>query len=311
MSTPPPPFPAQGPAGYQPQPLAACSWHPDRGTALTCSRCGRPACAECLTPASVGFHCRACVAEGRAVQQAPRTVSGARMGQKPVVSITLIGINLVVFLLTAVQARSAMDLSGSTVYQHGSLLPIEVASGEYWRLLTAGFLHANLIHIATNMISLYIIGIPLERILGRGRFLLIYLLSLLGGSISVMLFSGLFTPTIGASGAIYGLMGALLVTFKRLNYELRPLIIVLALNVYVTFQFPGISWQGHLGGLLVGAIVGASMVFPPRESRRNWQWGTAIGVVVVCAALLVFRNAQIGEWFCVYSVRGISCVPAH
>ncbi len=311
MSTPPPPFPAQGPAGYPPQPAAACSWHPDRGTALTCSRCGRPACPECLTPASVGFHCRACVAEGRGVQQAPRTVAGARLGQKPLVSIVLIGINLVAFLLTAVQAGSGMDLTGSAAYQHGSLLPIEVASGEYWRLLTAGFLHANLVHLATNMISLYILGIPLERILGRGRFVLIYLLSLLGGSVSVMLFSGLFTPTIGASGAIYGLMGALLVTFKRLKYELRPLLIVLALNVYVTFQFAGISWQGHLGGLVVGAIVGASMVYPPRESRRNWQWGTAIGVLVVCAALVIVRDAQIGEWFCVYNVRGITCVPAH
>jgi membrane associated rhomboid family serine protease len=251
------------------------------------------------------------VAEGRADQQAPRTVSGSRLGQKPLVSIVLIGINLLAFLLTAVQAQSAMDLSDSAAYQHGALLPIEVASGEYWRLLTAGFLHANLIHIATNMISLYILGIPLERILGRGRFLVIYLLSLLGGSISVMLFSGLFTPTIGASGAIYGLMGALLVTFKRLDYELRPLLIVLALNVYVTFQFAGISWQGHLGGLVVGAIVGASMVFPPRETRKQWQWGTAIAVLVICFALLIFRNAQIGEWFCVYNVRGITCVPAH
>ncbi len=310
MST-PPPHSSQGPAGYQPQPVAVCPWHPDRATALACSRCGRPACPECLTPASVGFQCRACVAEGRVDQQTPRTVSGARLGQKPLVSIVLIGINLLAFLLTAVQAQSAMDLSDSAAYQHGALLPIEVASGEYWRLLTAGFLHANLIHIATNMISLYILGIPLERILGRGRFLLIYLLSLLGGSISVMLFSGLFTPTIGASGAIYGLMGALLVTFKRLNYELRPLLIVLALNVYVTFQFAGISWQGHLGGLVVGAIVGASMVFPPKETRQQWQWGTAIGVLVVCAALLIFRNAQIGEWFCVYNVRGITCVPAH
>ncbi len=245
------------------------------------------------------------------MQQAPRTVAGARLGQRPVVSIVLIAVNAIAFLWTAVQAGSAMDLSDSGAYQHGSLLPIEVASGDNWRLLTAGFLHANLIHLATNMFSLYILGIPLERILGRGRFVLIYLLSLLGGSVSVMLFSGLFTPTIGASGAIYGLMGALLVTFKRLKYELRPLIIVLVLNVYVTFQFPGISWQGHLGGLVVGAIVGASMVFPPRETRRNWQWGTAIGVLVVCVALLVFRNAQIGEWFCVYSIRGITCVPAH
>lgn len=309
--TTPPRYPTGGPAGLPASQTQVCTWHPDRGTALACTRCGRPACPECLTPASVGFHCRACVAEAQANYRPPRTVAGSRLGQRPVVSMVLIGLNLVAFLATAVQARSAMDLSDSGLYQRGALIPIEVSSGEYWRLLTAGFLHANLIHIATNMISLYILGIPLERILGRGRFLLIYLLSLLGASVSVLLFSAPFVPTIGASGAIYGLMGALLVTFKRLRYELRPLLIVLALNIYVTFQFSGISWQGHLGGLVVGAVVGAAMVYPPPESRRTWQWGTAIGVVVVLVGLAVLRDAQLGEWFCLYDTRGISCVPAH
>jgi len=143
-------------------------------------------------------------------------------------------------------------------------------------------------------------------------FLLIYALSLLGSSVSVMLFSGPFVPTIGASGAIYGLMGALLVTFKRLGYDLKQLLIVVAINIYITFQFPGISWQGHLGGLVVGAIVGAAMVYPPQESRKQWQWGTAIGVLVVLAALVVIRDGQLGEWFCVYAANGAgTCVPAH
>jgi membrane associated rhomboid family serine protease len=226
--------------------------------------------------------------------------------------MALIGINLVFFLVTAVQAKSAMELSGSTLFIQGSLIPVEVSSGEYWRLLTAGFLHANLIHIATNMISLYILGLPLERIIGRWRFLTIYLLSLLGSSVSVMLFSAPFSPTIGASGAIYGLMGALLVTFKRLGYDLRQLIFVIALNVFITFQVPGISWQGHFGGLVVGAIVGASMVYPPQKSRRQWQWGTAIGLLVVFAGLVIIRDGQIGEWFCVYDALGTGdCVPAH
>ena len=314
MTSPPPPYPAQGPPGHPQQPMAACSWHPDRGTALTCTRCGRPACPECLAPASVGFHCRACVAEARgtAAQRAPRTVAGARMGQKPIVTMVLIGINLAVFLVTALQARSAMNLAPSSLYLQGSLIPVEVTSGDYWRLLTAGFLHANLIHIATNMVSLYVLGVPLERILGRGRFLLIYALSLLGSSVSVLLFSGPNVLTIGASGAIYGLMGALLVTFKRLGYDLKQLLIVVAINIYITFQFPGISWQGHLGGLVVGAIVGAAMVYPPQESRKQWQWGTAIGVLVVLAALVVIRDGQLGEWFCVYAANGAgTCVPAH
>jgi len=238
-----------------------------------------------------------------------RTVAGSRLGQRPVVSMMLIGINVVAFVVTALQARSAMDLSTSELYLRGGLIPVEVASGEYWRLLTSAFLHGSLIHIATNMISLYILGIPLERILGRGRFLLIYLLSLLGSSVSVMVFGAPVSLTIGASGAIYGLMGALLVTFKRLRYDLRQLLIILALNVYITFQFPGISWQGHLGGLVVGAIVGAAMVYPPQPSRRNWQWGTAIGVVVVLIGVLVVRDTQLGSWSCVYEVGNIGCLP--
>ena len=307
-----PPGPRQGPPGYSPLPTAACVWHPDRGTALTCTRCGRPACPECLTPASVGFHCRACVAEAQATQRAPRTVTGARVGQKPVVSVVLIGINLAFFLVTALQARSAMDLSPSSLYMQGGLIPAEVASGEYWRLLTAGFLHGNLVHIATNMISLYILGIPLERILGRGRFLLIYLLSLLGASVSVLLFSAPVSLTIGASGAIYGLMGALLVSFKRLGFDLRQLLIIVAINVYVTFQFPGISWQGHMGGLLVGGLMGAAMVYPPKRTRREWQWGTAIGVLIVLVGLVIVRDGQIGTWFCIYDAAGgVGCHPTH
>ncbi len=306
--TTPPPYPTGGPPVSQTQ---VCSWHPDRATALTCTRCGRPACPECLTPASVGFHCRACVAEARANYQAPRTVAGSQWGQRPLVSMVLIGINLVAFVVTALQARSVMDLSDSALYTRGGLIPVEVASGEYWRLLTGGFLHGSLIHIATNMISLYILGIPLERILGRGRFLVIYLLSLLGASVSVLVFSAPVSLTIGASGAIYGLMGALLVTFKRLRYDLRQLLVIVALNVFITFQVPGISWQGHLGGLVVGAIVGAAMVYPPQQSRKAWQWGTCIGVLVVLLGVVIVRDAQIGNWFCLYSVQGISCVPAH
>jgi membrane associated rhomboid family serine protease len=231
-------------------------------------------------------------------------VAGARLGQRPIVTMVLIGINLAFFLVTALQARSAMNLAPSTLYLQGSLIPAEVSSGDNWRLLTAGFLHANLIHIATNMVSLFMLGIPLERILGRGRFSLIYLLSLAGSSVSVMLFSYEFAPTIGASGAIYGLMGALLVTFKRLGYDLKQLLIVVAINIYITFQFPGISWQGHLGGLVVGAIVGAAMVYPPQRSRRQWQWGVTIGVLVVLAALVIVRDGQIGEWDCSYPANG-------
>lgn len=258
----------------------------------------------------MGFHCRACVAEAQSTRRPARTVAGARAGQRPIVSIALIAVNAAFFVVTALQARSAMDLSPSALYLHGSLIPAEVASGEYWRLLTSGFLHGNLVHIATNMISLYLLGLPLERILGRGRFLLIYLLSLLGSSVSVLLFAAPVSLTIGASGAVYGLMGALLVTFRRLRYDLRQLIVVIALNIWVTFQFAGISWQGHLGGLVVGAVTGAAMVYPPQRTRRHWQWGATITVLLVLAAVVLIRDAQIGPWYCEYDAAGgVGCIP--
>ncbi len=116
----------------------------------------------------------------------------------------------------------------------------------------------------------------------------------------------------GASGAIYGLMGALLVTFKRLRYDLRQLIVLIVLNVVITFSVPGISWQGHLGGLLVGALMGAAMFYPPQHARREWQWGSAIGVLIVLAGLVIIRDGQIGEWYCIYDpTGGVGCIPAH
>ncbi len=257
------------------------------------------------------------MAEARGRQAAvPRTVAGARLStarsaQRPVVTYALIAVNLAAFVVTAVQARSVMDMSPSDLYLYGGLIPAEASSGELWRIITAGFLHGNLVHVATNMMSLYVLGVPLERILGRIRLLAIYGLSLLGSSVSVMLFSAPVSLTIGASGAVYGLMGALLVTFKRLGYDLRQLIVVIAINIWVTFQFPGISWQGHMGGLVVGALVGAAMVYAPRATRRAWQVGTVVGVAVLLAALLLYRDAQLGEWFCIYQADEIRCVPTH
>src|SRR6478752_10736794 len=105
-------------------------------------------------------------------------------------------------------------------------------------------------------------------------------------------------------------MGALLATFRRLRLDLRPLVVVLALNVFITFTYPGLSWQGHLGGFVVGAIVGAAMVFPPRDSRWASQWGVSIGLVVVLVSLTVIRSDQLGSWQCLYQLAGqVSCAP--
>lgn len=277
------------PPGVEPGmvPAATCTWHPDRATGLRCTRCGRPACPDCLTPASVGFHCRQCVAEGRAAVPAPRTVSGSRLGQLPRVTATLIAINLVVFVVCAVQAKSLAAPSDSAVFQQGALIPDLAGAGQVWRLITSGFLQFNIPHIALNMLSLYLLGMPMERIVGRGRFLVIYLLSLLGGSVSVLLFSASTAFTAGASGAIFGLLGGLFITFRRMRLDPRQIVIVLVLNLVLTFSLSGISWQAHLGGLAVGTAAAAVMVYGPQERRRQRQVLGSLGLLALLVVITV------------------------
>ena len=276
--------------------VTTCTWHPDRATGLRCTRCGRPACPECLTPASVGFHCRHCVAEGQAAVPTPRTVSGSRLGQLPRVTAALIAINLLVFVIAAIQARSLADPSNSSVFQQGTLIPDLVGSGQLWRMVTSGFLQFNIPHIALNMLSLYLLGMPMERIIGRGRFLVVYLLGLLGGSVAVLLFSGSTAVTAGASGAIFGLLGGLFIIFRRMRLDPRQIVIVLVLNLVLTFSLSGISWQAHLGGLAVGTAAAAVMVYPPRERRRQLQnlgsFGLLALLVVITVGWMVLHHSD-------------------
>lgn len=310
--------PGWGPPGWGPPdgtdrppvagPSRVCAFHPERATALSCTRCGRPACSECLTPASVGFHCQACVAEARATQRAPRTIAGSRVGQQPVATIGLIVVNLAVFVLTAVQSRSVNDPSSSAAFQQGATVPELIAAGQYWRLFSGGFLHLGLTHIALNMISLYVLGLPLERILGRARFLVVYLLALLGGGVAVLLFSGPLGFTAGASGAIFGVMGAMVVTFRRLRLDPRQLFTLLGINLVISFTIPGISWQGHIGGLIVGAIAGALMVYPPARHRRAEQiGGSTLLLVLMIAVVLIWTGTHTAQYCSISGDYFIGC----
>ncbi len=296
--TPAPQNPApQNPALWNAAPQNAvpvCTWHPDRQTNLSCTRCGRPACPQCLTPATVGFHCRQCVAESRSTQRVARTHAGSRVDEKPIVSYLLIGVNVLVFLITAVQSRSVLEMDG-WVFNQGTLVPWYAGNGHWWQLITSGFLHIGIIHLAVNMLSLYMIGPTLERFVGRIRFLVIYLVSLLGGSVAVMLWGGLLGGVAGASGALFGLLGALGATFTRYRFDLRQLAIVLALNLWISFQFAGISWQGHVGGLVTGAAMGAIMVYAPAKNRVAWQVGLTLVVLAVLIGVLLLRSGQIPE----------------
>ena len=152
-----------------------------------------------------------------------------------------------------------------------------MATGDYYRLLTSGFIHYGIVHILFNMYALYILGPPLERHLGRLRFAALYFLSLLGGSVMVYLFSPLGAATGGASGAVFGLFGATFVAARRLNLDVGWLVGLIAVNLVITFTVPDISWQGHIGGLITGALVAAALVYAPRANRTLIQAGACLG----------------------------------
>jgi membrane associated rhomboid family serine protease len=168
--------------------------------------------------------------------------------------------------------------------------------GEWWRLLTSAFLHGSFLHIAFNMFVLFALGPTLERVLGHGRYLALYLLAALGGSVASYVFSDIRTVSVGASGAIFGLMGALLVAGRRLKSDMRQVAILLGINVVIGFLAPGIDWRAHLGGLLVGALVAAVLVWTPpamRAVQGLWQVLGLIAIVAVLALLTMVRTWQI------------------
>jgi len=279
------------PGPPQTQSAAVCFRHPDRPTGLRCSRCGRSACPECLREAPVGFHCVQCLAQGNQSVRQPATVTGAKPSHAPpMVTYGLIGVNVLIFLLTVADAGGKlMSNETSPLFGEFALWPYGVAEGGWWRIVGSGFLHYGPLHLLMNMFALYILGRDMETVLGRGRFLAVYAVSLLGGSASVMLFSAPNTATAGASGAIFGLMGGLVVVLLRLKRGLAPAMTVIALNVFISITIPGISLVGHLGGLLFGALATAALVYAPRGRALAVQVGALVTLTVVAVGLVAGR----------------------
>ena len=295
----------QGPEEQRPpgaQSLPGCYRHPDRETGIRCTRCERPICPECMVSASVGFQCPECVRGGSGTGHAPtatqpRTIAGGTVVADPrLVTKILVGICVAVYLVQLAKGdrfTDRLDLIGQ------AYVPIlgsfqGVAQGQLYRLLTAMFLHASPIHIIFNMMSLWWIGGPLEAALGRARYLALYFVSGLAGSALTYLIAAPNQPSLGASGAIFGLLGATGILLRRLNYDLRPLIAILVINLIFTFS-PGmnIAWEAHIGGLVAGVITGYAMVHAPRERRALIQYGTCAVVLVVVVVLTLIRTAQL------------------
>ena len=274
-----------------------CYRHPDRETYVACTRCERPICPDCMRPASVGFHCPECVAQGGASVRQGRTVFGGRIsGDTSRVSLAIVAINVAVFVLGLLGQRDFALAFGNLpgpVLINGE--PAGVATGQYYRLATAAFLHAGAFHLAFNMFALAQLGPTLESALGRVRFLALYALSALGGSTLSYLVSGQGTLGVGASGAIFGLFGAYYIVVRRLGGETRSILILLGVNLVITFAVPVIDKPAHLGGLLVGAVVAAALAYTPRGERRStYQTGACLAVAAVIVLAVVLRTAALG-----------------
>jgi membrane associated rhomboid family serine protease len=241
-----------------------CARHPDRETGVRCTRCDRPACSECLREAPVGYQCVDCIAQAARSRPRVKTTSWPGQASPPVVVPGLIAINIVIFGITVAQAGSLGQNADARLFQQWALQPRAVANGAWWQLLTAGFLHIGPVHLVLNMIALWVIGRDLEQVLGSLRFLTIYLVSLLGGSLAVLLLENPFSQTAGASGAVFGLMGGLVVVLLRTRMDPRPALTIILLNVIISFTLPGISYRAHLGGLVFGAAITAAMLYTPK-----------------------------------------------
>jgi membrane associated rhomboid family serine protease len=258
-----------------------CYRHPDRETWVSCTRCERPICPECLRPAAVGFQCPDCVKQGNATVRRATAPYGGRIVARPgVVSLILGLLNVIAFVVTVATAPGGLTgNTGSKLFDELELVPVRVAvDGEYWRLLGSAFLHIGLLHLAGNLLALAIVGPALERVFGWWRFLAIYLVGALGGSVAVYLFGSPFGAVAGASGAIYGLFAATLIVVRKLGLDARFMVLAVALNFAVSFA-PGISLLGHLGGFISGGLLTLAMVYAPKASRTSLQI-LAIGVLV-------------------------------
>jgi len=285
------------PAPVQAEPV--CPRHPDRVSYVRCQRCSRPTCPECQRPAAVGVQCIDCVREGQKSMRAPRTQFGASVSQdgRPVVTMTIIAICVAVWLMQKVSDQVTAQLA---------FVPALGAS-EPWRFLTAAFAHSpgNLLHILFNMYALWIIGQYLEPMLGRVRFAALYLVSALGGSVSFLLLATPLTPAglpssswvtavVGASGAVFGLFGALIVLNRHLGRSSRQLYVLLVINAVIGFV-PGIAWQAHVGGFLTGAAVAAVITATSAQNRRRLQLPALVVVLVLLAAAATAKYATVDQ----------------
>jgi len=270
--------------------ITTCYNHPDRATGASCTRCGKPICPDCMIQAPVGHHCPDCVREankGRPAAVQWRPGGGGTMSRLTPIVKWLIGINVAIFVLS--NARPSIEARYAE-------WPRQIAAGQYERLITAAFLHANLLHIFFNMFALAIFGPAIEQALGRWRFVALYGVAALGGSVGSYLFSSPDSLGVGASGAIFGLFGAYFVIARRRRLDTREITGLIIVNLVIGFVIPLIDWRAHVGGLITGGLV--ALVYMgterlPESQRRVVEVAGLIALIAVLGLLVHYRTGQL------------------
>jgi membrane associated rhomboid family serine protease len=283
-----------------------CFRHPDRETWVSCVRCGRHACPDCLRQAAVGQQCVECVRSGAQGTRQARTPFGGRPVTTAAVTWTLVGINVALFLVELVMPNIANDweLLGYAPFSTGG--PVQgIAAGQWYRLITSAFLPPatglgglGFLDILFNMWALIAVGPALEQLLGRVRFLAVYLLSAIGGGVAFFLIGQYYVPALGASGAIFGLFGAYFVVARKLRLDVRGIVTIIAINLAFSLLYRStIAWQDHVGGLIVGVVTTAAFVYAPRKNKTVVQAAAAIAVLAVLVLLVIFRSHELTSQF--------------
>jgi membrane associated rhomboid family serine protease len=280
--------------------VPTCFRHPGRETYLSCVRCGRPACPECLRSAPVGHQCVECIREGHRDDRRPAAVFGGRAVSGAVVTWALVAINVAFYLAEWVYPKiyHLLDMVGAA-YDPVLNERVGVGAGEYYRLISSAFLHEpgfsgfGPAHIIFNMWALLLVGPALERLLGHTRFLIVYLFSALGGSVFFYLFASANEPSLGASGAIFGLFAAWFVVARRLRVDARSIVFLIVINLVLTFTIPSIAWQAHVGGLITGGLITAAYAYAPRRQRTFLQAGATLAIAALLVIAVITRDHQL------------------
>jgi membrane associated rhomboid family serine protease len=292
----------------------ACYRHPKRETYVRCTRCDRYACPDCLRAAAVGQHCVECVREGSKSIRQPRTIAGSRVGATAVATYCLIGINVLAYIAELARPSTVNRFAtlgeglmrGGNLYVYGGhpipgFQVVGIAHGEWYRLITGFFLHLQptqgigIGHIIFNMAALWVLGRAVEPLLGSLRFVIVYLLSGVGGSVLVYLLAPQ-TVTVGASGAIFGITAAYFVLSRRtsINVSYADRLIFYSL-IWLVLSAWFASWQGHLGGLVAGGAITLAYVYAPARQRTAVQVAATVAMVALCVVAVVLRTRQLGE----------------